>query len=99
MSEPGPWASQQPLQCLYHCGKRGRVDQRATRISGPSKMKLLTNFRYRLSPEVRHLEPGTSAVCATLLVDFPIPLSGAVMALVEVQSVGRDPVYLHTSAD
>lgn len=79
-------------------GRRGR-DKRATRSSGYSKMKLLTNVHYRLSPEVRHLEPCTSTGCETLSVDFPMLLSRAISALVEVQSVGRDPVYLHTSAD
>lgn len=61
---------------------------------GSSKMELLTKVHCRLSPEVRHLEPCTSAVCETLSVDFPILLSGAVKAMVEVQSVGRDPAYL-----
>lgn len=51
---------------------------------GPSKMKLLTNVYCRLSPEVRHLEPCMS-------VDFPILLSGAGGALVEVQSCWQGP--------
>lgn len=57
-------------------------------------MKLLTSVHCGLSPEVRHLELCTSAVCETQSVEFPILLSGAVKAVVEVQSVGRDPAYL-----
>lgn len=83
-----------------YCGGGGQGrDKKATRSSGYSKMKLLTNVHCRLSPEVRHLEPCTSAACETLSVDFPMLLSGAIRALVEVQSVGKGPVYLHTSAD
>lgn len=93
---PGPHSS---LFSFFITVGVGGKDKRATRSSGYSKMKLLTNVHCRLSPEVRHLEPCTSAVCETLLVDFPMLLSGAIRALVEVQSVGKGPVYLHTSAD
>jgi hypothetical protein len=99
MSEHGPWSPQAASLSSFSITVKTR-DKGPPEAPGPSKMKLLTNVHCRLSPEVRHLEPCTSAVCETQSVDFPILLSGLLGPWLKYKVLaGIQRISLHTSAD